>query len=215
MVKDIRGVRSTKIAKEDYLMAIKVFNDFYGEASLTLIANELGVTPATAHKVIEHLENENYVVKLSRGVYSLTNSGDEIASKMLSKHRILEIFLGILGFNILEVHIYAHELEHANDAVIDRIYNMLGRPMTCPHGNPITGKPEGIRLSRSYPGNVIITNVAESKNVLNFLIQHKLSINDKLTVVRRRRGNVTIEVNGRQIIVDESIASGIMVAEVK
>ena len=215
MVEDIRGVRSTKIAKEDYLMAIKIFNDFYGEASLTLIANELGVTPATAHKVIEHLENENYVVKLSRGIYALTSSGDEIAGKILSKHRILEVFLGILGFNILEVHVYAHELEHVNDTVIDRIYNMLGRPMTCPHGNPITGKPEGMRLSRSYPGNVIITNVAESKIVLNFLVQHKLGINDRLTVIRRRKGNVTVEFNGKQITIDESIASGIMVAEVK
>ncbi|ABW02575.1 metal-dependent transcriptional regulator [Caldivirga maquilingensis] len=196
-------------------MAIKVFNDFYGEASLTLVANELGVTPATAHKVIEHLENEHYVVKLSRGIYSLTSNGDEIASKMLAKHRILEVFLGILGFNILEVHVHAHELEHVNDVVIDRIYNMLGRPMTCPHGNPIIGKPEGMRLSKSYPGNVIITSVAESKNVLNFLIQHKLSINDRLAVVRRRKGNVTIEVNGKRIIVDESIASGIIVTEVK
>ncbi|MGC8570665.1 MAG: metal-dependent transcriptional regulator [Caldivirga sp.] len=211
----IRESRSTKVAMEDYLMAIKVFNDFYGEATLTLIANELNVTPATAHKVIEHLENEGYVVKLSRGIYSLTDSGDEIASKMLSKHRILEIFLGILGFNILEIHVYAHELEHVNDAVIDRIYTMLGKPTTCPHGNPITGKPEGVRLSRSYPGNVIITNVAESKNVLSFLIQHKLNINDRLTVIRRRKGNVTIKINDKQITVDESIASGIMVAEVK
>ncbi|MFP3303338.1 MAG: metal-dependent transcriptional regulator [Caldivirga sp.] len=209
----VRESRSTKVAKEDYLMVIRILNDFYGEASLTLIANELGVTPATAHKVIEHLSNEGYVVKLSRGIYTLTDNGNELAGKMLGKHRILEVFLGILGFNQLETHVYAHELEHVNDLVIDKIYNMLGKPRVCPHGNPIYGKPEGVRLSKSYPGRVIVTAVAELKSVLGFLASNRISINDTLTVIRRRKGNVTVEFNGRQIIIDDSIASGIIVME--
>jgi len=207
----VKESRSTKVAKEDYLMVIKILNDFYGEASLTLIANELGVTPATAHKVIEHLSNEGYVVKLSRGIYTLTDSGNGLAERMLGKHRILEVFLGILGFNQLETHVYAHELEHVNDLVIDKIYNMLGRPRVCPHGNPIYGKPDGVRLSKSYPGRVIITAVAELKSVLSFLASNKISVNDTLTVIRRRRGDVTVDFNGRQIVIDESIASGIVV----
>ncbi|MFP3156719.1 MAG: metal-dependent transcriptional regulator [Caldivirga sp.] len=209
----VRESRSTKVAKEDYLMVIRILNDFYGEASLTLIANELGVTPATAHKVIEHLSNEGYVVKLSRGIYTLTDNGNELAGKMLGKHRILEVFLGILGFSQLETHVYAHELEHVNDLVIDKIYNMLGKPRVCPHGNPIYGKPEGVRLSKSYPGRVIVTAVAELKSVLGFLASNRISINDTLTVIRRRKGNVTVEFNGRQIIIDDSIASGIIVME--
>jgi hypothetical protein len=97
--------------------------------------------------------------------------------------------------------------------VIDKIYNMLGKPRVCPHGNPIYGKPEGVRLSKSYPGRVIVTAVAELKSVLGFLASNRISINDTLTVIRRRKGNVTVEFNGRQIIIDDSIASGIIVME--
>lgn len=209
----IKESRSTKVAKEDYLMVIKILNDFYGKAPLTMIANELDVTPATAHKVIEHLESSGYVVKVGRGVYSLTNNGNELASKILGKHRILEIFLGILGFNALDIHIYAHELEHVNDLVVNRIYNMLGGPRVCPHGNPIYGKPEGINLSKSYPSKVTIVAVAELKNVLNFLINNKIGVNDTLTVLKRRKGNVMIEFNGRRLIIDSSVAPGIIVVE--
>lgn len=204
--------RSSKVAKEDYLMVIKILSDFYGEANLSLIANELSVTPATAHKVIEHLESEGYVVRLGRGMYALTSNGDSVASNMLTKHRIIEVFLNVLGFNVMDSHMYAHELEHVSDVVIDKIYNMLGRPLICPHGNPIVGKPEGTPLSKSYPGKVVIRSVAELKLVLEFMLRNELKINDYINVLKRRKGRVVIEVNGRQLTVEETVAPGIFVA---
>lgn len=212
---NLMEVRSTKIAKEDYLMVFKILSDFYGEVQLTMLARELGVTSATAHKVIRHLEEQGLVRRLGRGAYLLTENGDEIASKMLSKHRILEVFLSILGFNMLESHTYAHELEHVSDVVIDKIYNMLGKPAVCPHGNPILGKPQGIPLSRAYPGRVIVVSIAELKAVLTYLMDNKISLNSEVTVVRRRRGDVVVEVNGKVSLIDSDIASGIYVMEAK
>jgi len=74
----------------------------------------------------------------------LTPAGEKLAALVLRRHRLVELFLvKILGMSWAEVHDEAERLEHAvSERLIDRIDEMLGRPATDPHGDPIP-TPEG------------------------------------------------------------------------
>jgi len=61
----------------------------------------------------------------------------------------------------------AERLEHAVSEVVEEtLYQALGRPKTCPHGNPIPGhstmRTNEVRLSALKPGDVgTITRISE------------------------------------------------------
>ena len=69
----------------------------------------------------------------------LTPAGEKLASLVLRRHRLIELFLvKVLGMSWAEVHDEAERLEHAvSERLIDRIDEMLGRPSVDPHGDPI------------------------------------------------------------------------------
>ena len=69
----------------------------------------------------------------------LTPAGEKLASMVLRRHRLVELFLvKVLGMSWAEVHDEAERLEHAvSERLIDRIDDMLGRPAVDPHGDPI------------------------------------------------------------------------------
>ncbi|MEM4718284.1 MAG: metal-dependent transcriptional regulator, partial [Desulfurococcaceae archaeon] len=125
---------------EDYLTTIYRLEEALGEARITDIAHELSVTPATASKIIGKLEKKGFVKRIRYRNVRLTQPGREIAERIIRKHRIAEVFLSkLLRFSDLDSHHYAHFLEHLPDIVIERIYEYIGRPVLCPHGNLIPG----------------------------------------------------------------------------
>ena len=69
----------------------------------------------------------------------LTASGEKLASLVLRRHRLIELFLvKVLGMSWAEVHDEAEQLEHAvSERLIERVDDMLGRPEVDPHGDPI------------------------------------------------------------------------------
>ena len=124
---------------EDYLVTILRLENIYGIAKTCKIAEELNVTPATVSKVLEKLVAKGYITWNKYQGVKLSDKGKSEALRVLRKHRIMEKFLeGILGFDKYKAHIYAHSMEHIPDEVVEKVYELLGRPSTCPHGNPIT-----------------------------------------------------------------------------
>jgi DtxR family Mn-dependent transcriptional regulator len=86
------------------------------------------------------------------------------------------------------------KLEHAVSEVVEkRLYDALGRPRTCPHGNPIPGhsKPAAreVRLARLAAGKAAaITRVSEvaereAPRLLAYLHQRGLVPGKRLKVV--------------------------------
>ena len=76
----------------------------------------------------------------------------------LRRHRLIELFLvRVMGYSWEEVHDEAELLEHVvTDRLIDRIDEMLGRPETDPHGDPIPNaeglvKPQDAQTLLSCP----------------------------------------------------------------
>jgi DtxR family Mn-dependent transcriptional regulator len=67
-----------------------------------------------------------------------------MAEAIVRRHRIMERWLtDALGFDWVTADAEAARLEHAVSEVVEkRLYKALGRPQTCPHGNPIPGHSE-------------------------------------------------------------------------
>ena len=128
---------------ENYLKSI-----YLGEATLAgdrdlvpmgQLASALGVTPGTATTMVKTLAESGLAHYEPYSGVRLTPAGQKLASMVLRRHRLIELFLvKVLGMSWAEVHDEAEHLEHAvSDRLIDRIDEMLGRPTTDPHGDPI------------------------------------------------------------------------------
>lgn len=128
---------------ENYLKSI-----YLAEAALpgdrTLVpmgqlASALGVTPGTATTMVKALADSGLAHYEAYAGVRLTPAGEKLASMVLRRHRLVELFLvQVLGMSWAEVHDEAEHLEHAvSDRVIDLIDEMLGRPTVDPHGDPI------------------------------------------------------------------------------
>ena len=73
-----------------------------------------------------------------RGV-RLTTEGEQVALKMLRRHRLIEAYLvQDLGYQLHEVHDEAEALEHTvSDRFVEAISQKLNNPRYDPHGDPI------------------------------------------------------------------------------
>ncbi len=103
------------------------------------LASALGVTPGTATTMVKTLAESGLAHYEPYSGVKLTPAGHKLASMVLRRHRLIELFLvKVLGMSWAEVHDEAEHLEHAvSDRLIDRIDEMLGRPTADPHGDPI------------------------------------------------------------------------------
>jgi DtxR family Mn-dependent transcriptional regulator len=192
---NISSSRSS-ISREDYVTTIYRLREVYGSAKLLDISRELGVKPSTASKVISRLEREGLVKRQKYREVVLTEKGEEIAEKIIRKHRIAEVFLVYkLGVDIFDTHYYAHYLEHLPDELIERIHVFTGSPRKCPHGNiipPVEASEaekqlsELIRLSEATPGVYVVERIAgELSSILPTLKELQLKPGVVIEVVEQ------------------------------
>jgi len=127
---------------EDYLKQIYLEQQA-GDAGQLVpmgrLAAAMGGGPGTATSMVKTLADSGLVSYEPRGGLRLTRGGEQLALRVLRRHRLVELFLvKMLGLDWSEVHAEAEELEHAiSDKVLERIDAILGRPRVDPHGDPI------------------------------------------------------------------------------
>ena len=126
-------------AIDDYLKAIYVLGQEYGDATTSLLATYLGFTPPSITGMVQKLAKLNLVHFTPYQGVRLTPQGQRQALKVLRHHRLLELFLvQMLGYSWEEVHAEAEVLEHViSEAFEARIATHLGDPTVDPHGDPI------------------------------------------------------------------------------
>jgi DtxR family Mn-dependent transcriptional regulator len=167
-------------AVEDYAKAIYSLSErSNGGASVSALAERLGVAPASVSAMVTRLtelglvEHQRY-----RGVH-LTDAGELIALEVIRHHRLLELYLAeALGMPWDRVHDEAEILEHAvSQEVSDLIAAKLGEPSRDPHGDPIPSRDgtvdqsPTVSLQSLEPGaNGVFTRVSDSNpELLRFL----------------------------------------------
>jgi DtxR family Mn-dependent transcriptional regulator len=99
----------------------------------------LNVVPGTATTMVKTLSESGLVHYEPYAGVRLSEAGQKLASRVLRRHRLIELFLvKVLDMNWTDVHDEAERLEHAvSEQLIDRIDAMLGKPEVDPHGDPI------------------------------------------------------------------------------
>ena len=128
-----------------YLAEIYRILDEEPVCSLSELANRMGVSVQATSRMIKQMADNGHVIhEPYRGV-TLTPEGERIALQVIRRHRILEVYLvKVMGFGWHEAHDMTEQLERsANDKLIERMFEMAGRPTRCPHGEPIP-TPEGV-----------------------------------------------------------------------
>ncbi len=97
---------------EDYVELIGDLIADMGEARLTELAEHLGVTQATASKVIQRLQREGLVESRPYRSIFLTESGTAVAIASRDRHRIVHDFLRAIGVSETNADADAEGMEH-------------------------------------------------------------------------------------------------------
>ncbi len=139
------------------------------------------LSDASVTQLFKWLSERSYVRYIPYHGVELTEMGRGMATELVRRHRLLELFLvHTMGFPLDEVDAEAEQLEHAiSEAFVDRMDTLLGHPTEDPHGDPIPNKAGGIvtlvsePLSTILPGQqVIVQRVSdEQPDLLRYLAE--------------------------------------------
>jgi DtxR family Mn-dependent transcriptional regulator len=206
---DARTSRITP-ATEHYLQAIYALTAERKVLIGARLAQHLRVSAPSVTQTLQRLERDGYVTLRDMGdrkEIQLTEPGRQIGEESTRKHRLIERWLQKeLRLSSTEAHEAAEGFEPGfTPMLLDRLFEALGRPDTCPHGNPIPTKDghlkmdyDGLYLNEVEAGQKVIlgriTEEAEADlDLLTYLERNGVGPNVRLTIlaVDRMSGAVT------------------------
>lgn len=178
--------------QENYLKAIYELSHDRRKITNKNIADILQVSAPSVTEMLTNLAKEKLVKHTPYNQISLTKKGQTIATIMVQRHRIWEVFLhDKLNYSISEVHEMADILEHATDNdLISRLNNYLDRPEHCPHGGLIPGNAEMANQSDQVLADteagtqVQIKRVIDNHEFLKYYENLALPLGTTMTVLR-------------------------------
>jgi len=177
------------------------------------LADWLGVSRPTVTVALRRMTRDGLVQLNGHKEIALTSRGRRLAESIVRRHRIMERWLTDgLGLDWVTADAEAARLEHAVSEVVEkRLYEVLGRPSTCPHGNPIPGHSEAskreVRLASLETGaRASITRVSEVAEreaplLLAYLHQRDLTPGREIKVIEVDEVGKTVRVRaaGREV----------------
>jgi len=127
------------IEKENYLKAFYKLEEKKNEISVTALSKYFKVSKSTVSNMIKKLVKMGFVDTEPYKEILLTNAGKKKAVEIISKHRLIELYLvNKMGFELDEVHEIAEEIEHIeNSDFFNRMREILGDATLDPHGSII------------------------------------------------------------------------------
>jgi len=214
----------TTSAEENYLKAIfKIAEKEPGAVLTNALAAEMGTSAASATDMLKRLSDKQLVAyEKYRGV-TLSETGNKIATDLIRKHRLWEVFLvDKLGFAWDEVHDFAEQLEHIQgEHLTERLDDFLGHPRYDPHGDPIPdAKGEWIRrpqtrlLTLTAGQRGIVTGVDDhSPTFLQYLAELGLSLGAELEVLDRTAydQSTKVRIGERETVLSEKVGQNLYV----
>lgn len=186
------------------------------------LAERLNVSRPAVSEMVKRM-TEKKLVKVNSGEITLTASGSRLATTIVRRHRLAERFLtDMLGLSWASAHHEAGKWEHVISPEVEAaIFEKLGNPTTCPHGNPIPGstyvEPELISLSEIEPGKkVTVTRIPEelefAPGLLEFLEEnHLVPGTDAKVIAKSPDGTATVEIDGQVVGISAFTAERILV----
>lgn len=209
-------------AEEDYL---KIIYELAIKSSFMLvktneISNYFGYSDQSVNEMIKKLEHKKLLIFMPYKGIQLTKKGETEALRMIRLHRVWEVFLADkLGLSWENVHEDAEKLEHAtSDVVLNKMYQFLGEPDYCQHGNPIPNdKGEMMPVSQlslfdCKKGDLfLITRVLDDKDLLVYLNENGLSLKQEISITKKDDINGIIIVRHLHNIITLSVHTAKMI----
>jgi DtxR family Mn-dependent transcriptional regulator len=209
--------------EEEYLEAIWHLERRNKAAKTSDLSQRLAVTMGTISNMIDHLEREGLLEhEHYRGV-RLTPKGRDAALNVVRRHRLSEKLLtDILHIDWSHAHDAACKLEHSlTTEVTNSLDKVLGRPRTCPHGNPIPAEngeiveEEGTQLSELKSGDkATVASITDEKTeMLQYLATLGLFPGTHVSVQEKApfNGPLMIKVGNASYALSRDVASLIWV----
>ncbi|MFN8527529.1 MAG: metal-dependent transcriptional regulator [Anaerolineae bacterium] len=195
--------------------------------STNTLSEVLSITAPSVTDMAQRLVTAGLIdYKKYHGVM-LTSAGQEIALRVIRRHRLIELYLvNELGYALHEVHDEAERLEHAvSDRFIEALAHKLGDPVFDPHGDPIPSA-EGmltqrdlVPLSELEPGidTTVLQLKTEDPHMLQFVLDRGFKLGARVQVLSRDPfdGPVTVEVDEEIRVIGANIAATICVQAVE
>jgi len=208
-------------AFEEYCEAIWELHEDDVEVIQARIAERLEISRPAVSEMIRRMDKAGLIT--TDGAIRLTASGQQLAEQVVRRHRLAERFLtDILGLSWADAHAEAGKWEHVISAPVEEaMVRVLGRPTTCPHGNPIPGSdydaPSMVTLDDLGPGErFTVSRITEelefTPGLLDFLEQSSLVPGQAGTITAASPdGTLTVEVDGRAVGIGSFASARILV----
>lgn len=182
--------------EENYLKAIyKIIEKTSNAASTNAISKALETSPASVTEMLKRLAEKKLLLYEKYKGVQLKAQGEKIATSLIRKHRLWEVFLvQQLNFTWDEIHPIAEQLEHIQSPELTiALDKYLDHPRFDPHGDPIPDQEgnitvrQQIALIEGTPGNAyILVGVREhSKSFLQQLENMDLILGAELEITDR------------------------------
>ena len=202
---------------ENYLKEIYELELMKGYARVTDLIFSFNISPGTVSKAISKLEKLGLIERDNRKI-RLTEEGKKLAERLIRSHRLSERLLtDIIGLDWIRAHQLAHKLEHIwPDDVIDKIDQLLGRPLTCPHGHPIPGreiKVEGVKLSEAEENKIykVIMIIREEEWILSLADEAGIKPGSVIKLIKKDENNYIVEIENKQKTIPKALAEEVLV----
>ncbi len=206
---------------EDYLSLIFVLERDNEPVVGVRLAELLGVTPPTVTNTLKRMVRDGLIVMDKNGT-RLTKAGRESARTVTRRHMLTEWMMArMLPWS--KLHREAHNLEHAISAEVETaLYEELGHPQTCPHGNPLPGCEGAVSawlpLTKISPNEKVVIKrvheLAEQNAELMAFLESKGIVPDAQAMVREVlpfNQTVTLEVQGKVVTLGFASANYVFV----
>jgi DtxR family Mn-dependent transcriptional regulator len=205
---------------EMYLVSILRLSTGGQPVPLSRLAEVLDVSPVSVNQMCHKLHDDGLVEYVPYKGVTITPHGAQLASRILRRHRLWEVFLvEHLRMGLQQAHESACQLEHAtSDEVIERLAQFLSHPRVNPEGDPIPDAAGGSPLTPTLAladmeigqyGQYIQCDVGETCRA--FLAAQGLRPGASFHIVATAAGSMLLESNGRRIALSAPLASAVRV----
>ena len=203
-----------------YLVSIARLEREGQPVALSRLADTLGISPVSANQMCRKLQDQGLVAYTPYKGVSLTPEGEQLAARILRRHRLWEVFLvEHLRMSWEEAHEAACRLEHATpDRVVERLDEFLGHPRVNPQGEPIPSSSDDFprivlrplaEMEAGQSGHFVRCTADET--TCAFLVGQGLRPGAPFQVVAVAPESLLIEVDGRRVALSRSLAAMLQV----
>jgi DtxR family Mn-dependent transcriptional regulator len=209
---------------EEYLESILAIEEEGVVPMRARLVERLGLSAAAVSETVGRLSDHGYVELHGDRSLHLTDKGRRLATTVVRRHRLAErLLVDVIGLEWEKVHREADRWEHAISAdVEEKLVQLLGDPVTCPHGNPIPGshnRPDGApttTLTNALPGRATVSRISEKleldDDALAYVAHASLLPGSPVSVVGRDGDVVVLESDAGEQRVPHELADLLFVA---